>query len=117
MKKEETKQAKAETKQTKSDAKKPDWTKVKQAAEKTKNFLMRFKDVKEPILTSKLGPMLQNRVELIYMIGLIILGIYALVALFRFPNISAMFGGLITVFVVFVVFRMLCEILATSGKK
>ena len=43
--------------------------------------------------------------------------IYALVALFRFPNISAMFGGLIVTFVVFVVFRMLCEILATSGKK
>lgn len=117
MKKNETKQAKAETKQTKDDSKKPDWSKVKQAAEKTKTFLMRFKDVKEPILTSKLGPMLQNRVELIYLIGLVILGIYALVALFRFPNISAMFGGLITVFVVFVVFRMLCEILATSGKK
>ena len=115
VKKDETKQAKAETKQTNS--KKPDWTKVKQAANQTKNFLMRFKDVKEPILTSKLGPMLQNRVELIYLIGLIILGVYALVALFRFPNISAMFGGLIVTFVVFVVFRMLCEILATSGKK
>ena len=50
MKKEETKQAKAETKETKSNPKKPDWTKVKQAADKTKNFLMRFKDVKEPIL-------------------------------------------------------------------
>lgn len=115
VKKDETKKAKAETKQTNS--KKTDWTKVKQAANQTKNFLMRFKDVKEPILTSKLGPMLQNRVELIYLIGLIILGIYALVALFRFPNISAMFGGLIVTFVVFVVFRMLCEILATSGKK
>ncbi len=111
-KKEENKQ----TQENKTD-KKPDWSKFKQGAEKTKNFLLRFKDVKEPILTSKLGPMIQNRIELVYVIGLVVLAVYALVALFEFPDISAMFGGLITVFVIFIIFRMLCEILVKPNKK
>lgn len=87
----------------------------KTEAKKVGAYLAQFKDVKEPILTSKIGPMLKNRVEIVYLIGLIVLAFYALVALFRFPNISAMLGGFIAVFIAFVVFRMLCEILAGSA--
>ena len=114
VKKEETKKEQSDKKGKNPNI---DWSKVKKIGGKTKKFLLRFKDVKEPILKSKLGPDLQTRVDIVYLIGLVILGVYALVALFHFPNISAMFGGLISVFVIFVVFRMLCEILATSGKK
>ncbi len=89
----------------------------KKEAKKVTDFLAQFKDVKEPILTSKIGPILKAHIAVVYMIGLIVLAIYALVALFRFPNVSAMLGGFLSVLVAFVVFRMLCEILAGAPEK
>lgn len=89
----------------------------KKEAKKVGDFLGQFKDVKEPILTSKIGPMLKAHIEFVYVAGLIVLAIYALVALFKFPNVSAMLGGFLSVLVAFVVFRMLCEILAGTAEK
>ncbi len=111
VKKEELKNTEFQDKEEKENSK------VKQFFEKSKAFLMRFKDVKEPIFSAKLGPVLQSRIEIVYLAGLVILGVYALVALFHFPNISEMFGGLIAVCVTFIIFRMLCEILAVSDRK
>lgn len=98
------------TKQTTTQ--KVDFKQTKKYAKKVGAFLMRFRDVKEPILTAKFAPYFKKQIELVYTIGLIILGIYALAALFKLPSFSGMLGGLISVLVIFCVFRMLCEILA-----
>ena len=76
VKKEELKNTEFQDKEEKENSK------VKQFFEKSKAFLMRFKDVKEPIFSAKLGPVLQSRIEIVYLAGLVILGVYALVALY-----------------------------------
>ncbi len=94
-----------------------DWEKVKKQLNKSSAFLLKFKDLKEPILTSKWEPVFKKHLQIIYMVGLFILSVSGAVSILRIPNFTAMLGGLISVFVVFVVFRLLCEMLAKDSSK
>ena len=83
-----------------------------------KEEMKKFLELSEPILLSKIAPMIAPRAKLIYLIGLIILAISVLGSLMTLltGGFSAGLLSLISIFVVAVLFRMLCEFLLTYGK-
>ena len=81
-------------------------------AKKGWSYAKRYFDLKEKLMASWVVPVLQKRLDLIYTIGLFVLGACALIALFQFPDILALLFGLASVFVAFIIFRTLCEIVA-----
>ena len=86
------------------------------------SFLSPFVSLDKDVLLSKTSQsFLQRHIKTIYLIGCIILAIFAVGSLFRFPAVMAVVGQLVVVSVVFIVFRMLCEIISreeeTSTKK
>ena len=94
--------------------------KAKTTATKTWEYVKQYRDLKQQLLSSWVVPLIKQKIEIIYPIGLIVLGVFALIALFEFPNIPALLFGLVSVLLSFIVFRTLCEIVAvcpTEAKK
>jgi hypothetical protein len=86
------------------------------------SFLSPFVSLDRDVLLSKTSQgFLQRHVRTIYFVGCVILAIFAIGSLFRFPAVMAVVGQLVVVSAVFVIFRMLCEIISrdedTSTKK
>lgn len=94
--------------------------KAKATATKTWEYVKQYRDLKQQLLSSWVVPLIKQKIEIIYPLGLIVLGVFALIALFEFPNIPALLFGLVSVLLSFIVFRTLCEIVAvcpTGDKK
>ena len=94
--------------------------KAKATATKTWAYVKQYRDLKQQLLSSWVVPLIKQKIEIIYPLGLIVLGVFALVALFEFPNIPALLFGLVSVLLSFIVFRTLCEIVSvcpTEAKK
>ena len=94
--------------------------KTKATAVKTWDYIKQYRDLRQQLLSSWVVPLIKQKIEIIYPLGLIVLGVFALIALFEFPNIPALLFGLISVLLSFIVFRTLCEIVSvcpTEKKK
>ena len=90
--------------------------KAKETAQSLGAEILRFKNLKEPILTLKLANFFRTHVQLIYVAGLVALGFGLLAAIFNSHGFSEFFVNLAVVVVTFVIFRMLCELLSACGK-
>ena len=90
--------------------------KTKEVAQNVGVEILRFKNLKEPILTLKLANFFRTHIQLIYVAGLVALGFGLLAAIFNSHSFSEFFVNLAVVAVTFVIFRMLCELLSACGK-
>lgn len=95
---------------------KKEFQKVKKTAQSVGAEILRFKNLKEPILTLKLANFFRTHVQMIYVAGLVALGFGLLAAIFNSHSFSEFFVNLAVVVVTFVIFRMLCELLSACGK-
>jgi len=115
MKKNENKEQKATAKMHK----KVDFKKMSEGAKKTgvavKDFLKPYANLERPVLSNRIGGFFKKNVDVIYMAGLIVLAVLFILNLGKlFCCFSAFLGGLVSLLVVFVIFRLLCE---QIGKK
>ena len=89
---------------------------AKKAWEAFVHFVKPFSNLDKEVLMPKTKGFLQKNVSIIYCVGCIILALFAVLALGRFPHLMSILGQWIAVVVVFVLFRMLCEIIANDSK-
>ena len=94
----------------------PEVEKAKDGAKKLGHEILRFKNLKEPILTMKLAQFFRAHVQIIYIGGLVALGCGLFAAVFGSDNFSEFFVNIAVVSATFVIFRMLCELLSACGK-
>lgn len=94
----------------------PEVEKAKEGAKKLGHEILRFKNLKEPILTMKLAQFFRTHVQIIYIAGLVALGFGLFASVFGSHSFSEFFVNLAVVVVTFVIFRMLCELLSACGK-
>lgn len=107
MEKKETKEAKS-----KFDFKKE----TKNAWSAFVRFIKPFGNLEKDVLMPKTEGFLQKHIQMIYYIGCGILGLFALFALADFPHILSILGQWIGILIVFVMFRMLCEMVSKEPK-
>ena len=100
-----------EKKETKFDFKKE----TKKAWDSTLRFLRPFKNLDKNVLAEKFEPFLKKHIQMVYVIGCAVLGIFAICDLRFFPVISTILAQWIVLLVIFIIFRLLCELVA--GKK
>ena len=79
-------------------------------------FLKPFGNLDKDVLMPKTQGFLQKHIQMIYYIGCGILGLFALFALADFPHVLSILGQWIGILIVFVIFRMLCEMVAKEPK-
>ena len=94
----------------------PEVEKAKDGAKKLGYEILRFKNLKEPILTMKLAQFFRAHVQVIYIAGLVALGCGLFAAVFGSDDFSEFFVNIAVVGATFVIFRMLCELLSACGK-
>ena len=78
-------------------------------------FVKLFSNLDKEVLMPKMKGFLQKNVSIIYYAGCAILALFAVLALGRFPYLMSILGQWIGIAVVFVLFRMLCEIVANDS--
>ena len=90
----------------KTNFKKPDFKKM---GTTTKKFLAPYANLESPVFSKSLMGFLTKNIQTIYTIGLVLLVISFVLTFWALPCLFSFLGGLLSVFVVFVVFRLLCE--------
>ena len=79
-------------------------------------FVKPFSNLDKEILVPKTKVFLQKHISMIYYVGCGVLGVFALLAFGCFPSIMSILGQWLGIIVVFIIFRMLCEIIANEPK-
>ena len=79
-------------------------------------FVKPFSNLDKEVLMPKTKGFLQKNVLIIYYVGCAILALFAVFALGRFPYLMSILGQWIGIIVVFVLFRLLCEMIANEPK-
>lgn len=108
---------KKETKEVKETKSKFDFKKEAKAAWNAFiRFIKPFRNLDNDVLVPKTEGFLQKHIQMIYYIGCVLLGFFAVLALFDFPAIMSVLGQWIGIVIVFIIFRMLCEMVAKEPK-
>ena len=107
-------EVKVETKE--EDKKKEEKFYFKAEAKKCWEAIVRFvrpyKNLEKKPLSSKIGPFLKKNINMIYLVGCIVLCFLAAYTLFATPGLAAKFSGLVVLLVIFLLFRLTCEVVA-----
>lgn len=92
----------------------------KKEAKKTWNAIVRFVkpygNLNRALLLPYFEGFLKKNINMVYLAGSIALLVLAVLSLWSLPYVFVMLSKWIAIFVVFVVFRLLCELIATSKK-
>ena len=96
----------SETKNETKVAKKPDFKKMWASV---KGFLVPYTNLERPVLSQKLEGFLKKNINTVYLVGLILFGIVFVLNFGTLPYLSIFLGGLVRIFIIFVLFRLLCE--------
>ena len=80
-------------------------------------FMKPYMNLNKTIFRPLMETFFKKHVKNIYLAGCITLLVFALLALRALPNILLLLGNWLILFVVFVVFRLLCEIIEAQTKK
>lgn len=92
----------------------------KKEAKKTWNAIVRFvkpySKLDKALLLPYFEGFLKKNINTVYLTGSIILLVFAVLSLWSLPYVFVMFSKWIAILLVFVVFRLLCELIATSKK-
>ena len=90
---------------------------IKNAWRACVRFMKPFSNLDKEVLMPKMRGFLKHHIQKVYYTGCVILLLFALLALKSFPQMTSILGQWIAVVVVFVFFRLLCEIISTENKK
>ena len=79
-------------------------------------FLRPYRNLDKLMLKPKVEPFLKSHIQMVYLIGLTVLIVLAIIQLRFFPNIFAILGAWFVLLVVFVIFRLACELIVGGQK-
>lgn len=77
-------------------------------------FLKPYKNLDKPVLTQDFEPFLKRNIQMVYTIGCVILLVFAIFALRFLPAILLVLGNWFALIVIFIILRLLCEMIAKS---
>ena len=77
-------------------------------------FIKPFRNLDEKKLTTVIEPFLAKHINLIYVIALVLLIILTLYTIFAVPTIAAKFTGLVEFFLIFILVRLVCELISSK---
>ena len=96
--------------ETKFDFKKE----AKKAYDTTVRLLKPLRNLDKNVVSGNFEPFLKKHIQMVYVVGCAILLLFAVFALRFFPAMSIIFGHWVILVVIFVFFRLLCEIIASK---
>ena len=77
-------------------------------------FIKPFRNLDEKKLTTVVEPFLAKHINIIYVIALVLLIILTLYTIFAVPTIAAKFTGLVEFFLIFILVRLVCELISSK---
>ena len=79
------------------------------------HFIRPYKNLDQKQLSDSMEPLLKRNISMIYLIGCCILGFFTLYTLFGVAGLGAKLTGLLFLLIVFVLFRLTCELLSKKN--
>ena len=91
------------------------WKELKKMWAATMRFLWPYRNLDKLMLKPKIEPFVKKYINQIYLVGLIIIVVAAILGLASL-RITSMLGTWLTLFVIFVIFRFACEMIVDTNK-
>ena len=88
---------------------------LKKMWEATLRFLSPYKNLDRLMLKPKVEPFLQKHINQVYLAGLVVMAIFAVLGIASF-RIVTIFGTLAILVIIFLIFRLACELIIGKGK-
>ncbi len=82
----------------------------------TVKFVKPYKNLQKAVLAPTFEPFLKKNIQMVYTVGSIVLLVFAVFALRFFPAVFTVIGQWIALAIIFIVFRLLCELIADVNK-
>ena len=92
------------------------WSEIKKIWAEVLRFLSPYKNLDRLMLKPKVEPFLQKHINQVYLAGLVIMAVFAVLGLISF-RIVTIFGTLAILIIIFLIFRLACELIIGKEKK
>ena len=92
------------------------WGELKKIWAAFLQFLWPYRNLDKLILKPKVEPFLKKHINQVYFAGLVILAIFAILGFLSF-KIMTILGTWLILIIIFLIFRLACELIAGSGKE
>lgn len=91
------------------------WSEIKKLWAEILHFLSPYKSLDKMMLKPKVEPFLQKHINQVYLAGLVVLAVFAVLGILSF-RIVHIFGTLSILIIVFLIFRLACELIVGKDK-
>ena len=91
------------------------WSEIKKLWAEILHFLSPYNSLDKMMLKPKVEPFLQKHINQVYLAGLVVLAVFAVLGILSF-RIVHIFGTLSILIIVFLIFRLACELIVGKDK-